>query len=274
MIALLEALLVVGLAAGATDANPTGLPKPPGSAAQSQPAAEALFHAGLKAYDAHDYSVALKLFQDAYSQSHEPEILFDIGQTFRALGNCQEAIAHFDAFIAAVPSDDPLLPRVRGRRAELLPCGPAAAIPSVGASQVPADRASPASEDRARVAPLARSPSSLQAVPPLQAPRERAIAVEARLTAVGPVHDRSALRTACIGSATGSVALALVGGVFGLEAYSTAQAVQLTTTWDQSATQADERGRTLGQIATTLFISAGAVAAVAAVTCSLGWWRR
>lgn len=252
MSALVRVILALGTIVGAPDANPSDLAN---SAAPSPPSAEALFHEGLKAYDAHDYGVALKLFQDAYSNSHEPEILFDIGQTFRALGNCREAIAHFDAFIAAVPPDDPLLPRVRSRRADLLPCGEAAtAVP------VPT--------------PVEGSPPSLQAIPQLQVPPERAVSAEIQLTPARPVHDRGGLRTACIGSAAGTLVLALAGGVLGIEAYSTAQTVELSTVWDQTAATADERGRTLGQIATTLFISAGATAAVAAVTCSLGWLRR
>jgi hypothetical protein len=253
--ALAWVILALGAVVGAPDANPSDLPS---SAAQSQPSAEELFHEGLKAYDAHAYGVALKLFQDAYSKSHEPEILFDIGQTFRALGNCHEAIAQFDAFIAAVPPDDPLLPRVRSRRAELLPC-PASttAVPPPPAPAPPVEGPPPAPPP-VRPLPLIPEPTG---------------AAQIRLTPPEPAPSHGGLRTACIASATGTVAFAVAGGVFGIEAYSAAQTVELSTVWDQSATRADERGRTLGQIATTLFISAGVSAVVASVTCSLDRWH-
>jgi hypothetical protein len=250
---IIAALWLIG---GAPEGNASD---PPSPVTPSQPSAELLFHEGLKAYDAHDYNVALGLFQDAYGQSHVPEILFDIGQTYRALGDCQEAIAHFDAFIAAVPPDDPLLPRVRSRRAELLPCkaAPATTVP------LPSPP----------VAAVTETPPVLPAVQPPPAVPERPVAAEIRLTPLEPAPARSGLRTACIASATGALAFAVAGGVFGIEAYSAAQTVELSTVWDQAATRADERGRTLGQIATTLFISAGVSAVVASVTCSLDRWH-
>jgi tetratricopeptide (TPR) repeat protein len=253
MSALVQVVFTLGIIAG----SPETTPNEPREPMPPQASAEALFHEGLKAYDAHDYGVALRLFQDAYSQSHEPEILFDIGQTFRALGNCKQAIAHFDAFIAAVPPDDPLLPRVRSRRANLLSCGQATAVSPPQAPAEPIDQLQP----------------SLTAVPQLRPPPERAVAAEIQLTPARPARDHGGLRTACIASATGTLAFALAGSILGIEAYSTAQTVDLSTVWDQSAARADERGSTLGQIATTLFISAGAAAGVAAVTCALDRWR-
>ena len=256
MSAVIQIVVALWAISGPPEGNASDAPSP---VPPPEPTAERLFHEGLKAYDGHDYRAALGLFQDAYSQSHVPEILFDIGQTYRALGNCQEAIAHFDAFIAAVPPDDPLLPRVRGRRAELLPCksSTATAVPPPPAPAPPVEESSPAP-------------------PPVEPPPivpERPVAAEIRLTPPEPAPSHGGLRTACIASATGTLAFAVAGGVFGIEAYSAAQTVELSTVWDQTATRADERGRTLGQIATTLFISAGVSAVVASVTCSLDRWH-
>src|SRR5215831_2964538 len=76
--------------------------QPPSSPAPQHPRTEegqALFQEGVAAYDAHDYSRAIDRFRAAYRVANAPEILFDIGQAYRAMGDCRQAFDHFNAFM-------------------------------------------------------------------------------------------------------------------------------------------------------------------------------
>jgi len=204
----------------------------------------------LKAYDAKEYARAIESFEAAHKLSRLPEILFDIAMAHRALGDCRRAAEGFEAFIAAAPTDDPLLARARARRADLGSC--AAASGDDGATKTAAAEYPP-------VAPLAVEPSpNAPGLPTLIASAE---------TAPPPQRPRLWLRNTCAGSLTGTGLLGVGALVFGWQARSAQAEAESAVIWDDAAVRADERGRTYGQIATTLLISAGVTAAIAAVSC-------
>jgi tetratricopeptide (TPR) repeat protein len=215
--------------------------------------AEALFREGLKAYDAKDYARAIGSFEAAHKLSPLPEILFDIAMARRALGDCRRAVEGFDAFIAAAPADDPLLARARARRADLGSCASAAA-----------DGAGPSQVARADQLPPA---------PSLAAPKQSgALASTGPAILLAPApplrrQERSLLRSACFAAGGSTAVLGLSGLVFGLQARSAQQDVEAAATWDDPAVRADERGRTYGQVASTLLISAGVTTVIAAASC-------
>jgi tetratricopeptide (TPR) repeat protein len=220
--------------------------------------AEALFRDGLKAYDAKQYVRAIESFEAAHKLSPLPEILFDIAMARRALGDCPRAAADFDAFIAAAPADDPLLARARARRAELGSCADATgdAGKTAASRTAAAGRPSP-------VAPVV-PPAALD----LNAPSAPATLIAASAPMPPPgQRERSWLRDTCVGSLAGTSVLAVGGVVFGWRALAAQSDVEDATVWDSATERADERGRAFGQVATTLLISAGVTAAVAATSC-------
>ena len=79
--------------------------------------------------------------------------------------------------------------------------------------------------------------------------------------------SRPWLHNTCIRSLAGTGVLGTVGLVFGWQANSAQAEVEGAMVWGPAAMSADARGRAYGQAATTLLISAGVTAAVAAVSC-------
>jgi hypothetical protein len=238
------ALLAQVAAAPATTAAP-GTP----SATPANAQAEGLFKEGLKAYDAREFTRAIELFETAYQLQSLPEILFDVAMAHRALGDCQSAAASFDRFIAAVSPDDPLLPRARSRRKELETCAPTRVAVDAKPATAVAAIAVPAPSP-----PAAQHPTLVAPMPP---------------PAASPHAGSSLMRSACIASVGGTAALALGGTVFGLQARSVQQDVQNAVVWGPDTERADARGRTLGEVATLLFVSAGVTSLVAVTTCLL-----
>jgi tetratricopeptide (TPR) repeat protein len=207
--------------------------------------AETLFKQGLQAYDAREFARAIELFEAAHALEPLPEILFDIGMAHKALGDCQHAAASFDRFISAVPPADPLLPRARARRAELGACR------------------SEASNESSPRAPNPTPALVLTSPPP--PPASAAVTI----TAAPPAASGPRLREACVASVAGAALLGAGGMVFGLKARSAEQEVENIKEWDDAAARADERGRTYGQAATWLLVSAGVTSMVAITTCLL-----
>jgi hypothetical protein len=80
---------------------------------------------------------------------------------------------------------------------------------------------------------------------------------------------RSLMRSACIASVGGTAVLALGGALFGLQARSLQQDVQDVKMWGPDEQRADARGRTLGDVATALMLSAGVTSLAAVTTCLL-----
>jgi tetratricopeptide (TPR) repeat protein len=234
--------------------------------AGASPNAEALFREGLKAYDAHDYPHALASFEAAYRLTPRPEILFDIAMTHRSAGDCARAAHSFDAFIAAAPPADPLLPRAQARRRELSSCAsaaaPAIAVPITEAAPPPAPE--PAAPPRA----LALKPAA-----PIAEPSPTASAPTITVAAAPP---RSAsMRNACAGSVGAGLALAAAGAVFGVRSWAAARDAEMAKVWDTQAQANDTRSQTFQQTSTLLLVSAGAASLLALGSCSYGrWWGR
>ena len=223
------------------------------SAAPTQSVAETKFREGIRQYDSHDYLRALESFEAAYALAPASEILFDIGQTYRALGNCQKALDRFDAFIAIANPDDSFLPRARARQLEMRSC--AGAEPH---------RPAP-TEGPVRLATVA-APIS-KPLPPalLDLPRD--------LAAEPSRSQRTASRTVCFSALGGGLALGTLGAVLAVKARAAETDVASRSVWDESAQRADERGRTLSTMSITLLTTAGVAAAVGATACWLGWRR-
>ena len=223
-----------------------------GAAVPAADDAETLFREGLKAYDAKQYARAIEAFEAAHKVSPLPEIQYDIAMARRAIGDCRGAADGFDAFIAAASPEDPLLSRARARRAELGSCASAPAGGSVPAPIATAEKLSPAPSSPSGVSVASNAPTPTIMIAPAPPPRR---------------PERLWLRNTCFASAGGTVVLGLGGLVFGWQARSAEQEVEGVTTWDDQIARADERGRTYGQVAATLLISAGVTTAIAAVSC-------
>jgi hypothetical protein len=225
---------------------------PDQASAESLSTAEARFREGLDAYDAHEYDRAATKFEESYRASSKPELLFNIAQTYRLLGDCRRALERLDTFIAAVPPTHPLLPRVRAAREQIGSCD--TSTPPV--SSPPQTRLTIADD----ISPLPRLAAT---------DRSSDIRRSATLAARPPTRFVSGMRNTCAGAAGGSLALAGAGLGFGAWALSSEHSIETTQIWDPSAQRNDERGRTLGLVATTLLISAGLTTLVATASCLL-----
>jgi hypothetical protein len=246
---LLAALFLVGATAGA----------PP---VRANVEAERLFQEGLKAYDAREFDRAIEAFEAAHRLSALPEILFDIGMAHRALGDCPRAVRSFDAFIKAVPADDPLLPRARERRAELAPC-PAAS------SEGPSPRELGNPPDGSTMPPITTAPAL---VTPAATPA--AVLVAPQITAAVSSPRNGLWRDACGVSVGGTAVLTASGLILGWQARSAQQDTSTVSVWNDAAARADERGRTYGDVATGLLVAAGAAALLTATTYLVARARR
>jgi hypothetical protein len=88
---LLGAVAVLGMAAPAV-----------ATAGEETPARLA-FVRGEQLYSSGQYAAALAAFEDGYRQTTNPAFLFDIGHTYRAMGNPQRAIEYYRAYLVAQP---------------------------------------------------------------------------------------------------------------------------------------------------------------------------
>lgn len=77
-------------------------------------AARLLYESGAEALQNGDYQTALDRFQQAYSLSRRPQLLYNIGTTQDRLRRDREALASFRQFLAEVP-DHPRRPEVEAR---------------------------------------------------------------------------------------------------------------------------------------------------------------
>jgi tetratricopeptide (TPR) repeat protein len=209
---------------------------------------EALFRRGVAAYDAGDYKNAIALFTAAHRLSGAPEILFDIGQAFRALGDCRQAVESFDAFVAAASADDPLLPKARARRSELAPCA------ETTPSRPTAERA-PAVNAGTIAAPKPAIPAAL-------------LSLEKRPLEAAP---RSGQRTVCTISAGSTIALAAAGLGLGVAAWIKSADVEDHKVWDPEAQRDDARARAFADTSVATLVAAGVAGLVAGTSCWLAW---
>jgi hypothetical protein len=68
------------------------------STGAAQPARE-LYESGLRHYNLQEYEPALADFKAAYQRSGAPELLYNLGQCYRALGDPARAAAHYRAYL-------------------------------------------------------------------------------------------------------------------------------------------------------------------------------
>lgn len=73
---------------------------------QAAPTAEDAFDAGQVAYDAGNFSLAVEHWQESYRLSHEPTLLYNLGQAYRQAGDCVHALASYRQFLADDPTSD------------------------------------------------------------------------------------------------------------------------------------------------------------------------
>ena len=216
-------------------------PEPPGEA-------KALFQRGLQAYDERDYAEALALFQRSYQLSGKAEILFDIAETYAALGECPQAVEELTrlqhADVSAALHD-----RATARRKELEPCSPAASAP---VAVLPPPSPTPVSPHPDGVpGPAATQPDLPSLVSQPSPP---------------PPSSRAAWRTASWTALGAAAACVAAGLAFEFGAHSAQQSVQTASVWDQGAVRQDERGRAFDTAGTALLIAGGVAVVVTAAT--------
>jgi tetratricopeptide (TPR) repeat protein len=225
-----------------------------GSVAAGKPSKKALAQAdkllrqGNAEYARKNYEQAIEAYQQAFDLTGAPGFLFNIAQVHRVAGNCSEAIAHYERYLAADPKTV-LRPRVETFIAEMWRC-------------VEARRKSEEQE------PPAEKQMQTPAEPPPPVIQEERAAPPV-LRAEAPPSRPSAWRWVGLGTAgAGAVAIG-AGVVIGLGARSEARRTEdFTGEWtpeDEARERDAERGARNGAI----LMSAGAVALVGGATLYL-----
>src|SRR5688572_26261239 len=68
--------------------------------------AKSSFDRGMQHYNMGEFDRALSEFKKAYGAQPHPELLFNIGQCYRNLGNVDEAIFFFERYLEEEPDAD------------------------------------------------------------------------------------------------------------------------------------------------------------------------
>jgi tetratricopeptide (TPR) repeat protein len=66
--------------------------------------ARALYDEGLRHYNVAEYTDAIAAFKGAYLISGDPKLLFNVGQSYRLSGDCEQALRFYKNFERAAPS--------------------------------------------------------------------------------------------------------------------------------------------------------------------------
>lgn len=96
MIASLIVIATLAQAAAPSPVNP-----------QAKARAKALLGEGTRLYDKGEFAPALEKFNQAYTEYASPKLLYNIGQTQRALGRFAEAMESLERFLLDPPEDSP-----------------------------------------------------------------------------------------------------------------------------------------------------------------------
>src|SRR5262245_54742902 len=83
----------------------TALAQAPGPDSPERVRSKELVAKGNSHFQLGEFAVALKLYKDAYRVRPSPNILFNIGQTHRQLGQLSEALFAFKNYLLAAPAD-------------------------------------------------------------------------------------------------------------------------------------------------------------------------
>ena len=96
-------LLVLCMSVAARAQEPAGESVGPSPSPAVEAAARDLFDRGTEAWDAGRFDDALSLWEQAHDLAGWPRVLFNIASAHDRLGHGPEAIARYEAFLAAVP---------------------------------------------------------------------------------------------------------------------------------------------------------------------------
>ncbi|MBN2194484.1 MAG: hypothetical protein JW751_16825 [Polyangiaceae bacterium] len=106
----------VTLMASAVGAEPNGEPAAPACAGTPAECGRAAFAAGVMAYEAEDYELALRHFRSAQSLKAHPVVLYNVALAEAKLGFFLEAAAHVREVYADPATPDGMLPEVSALR--------------------------------------------------------------------------------------------------------------------------------------------------------------
>lgn len=88
-----------------------------------QKTADVLFEKGQRLYQQGQYQAAIPLFQEAFDLVHDPVYLFNIGQSYRKVLDCENASEFYARYLAAATdADAKQRDKVQGWVRELAPC--------------------------------------------------------------------------------------------------------------------------------------------------------
>ena len=110
----LAVLLVTVRQAQAQDSVPSGTVIGKGIDEQAVQA----FWKGKDHYDAGEFSQAVQEFQHAFSLTNDPDLLYNIAQSYRKMGQCAPAVENYRSFLRAAPGS-PLAPQAERQAAQL-----------------------------------------------------------------------------------------------------------------------------------------------------------
>jgi hypothetical protein len=265
----------------------------------SREEARALYDEAVRHYNVAEYDQAIEGFKAAYLITGDPSLLFNVAQSFRLKGDCDEATRFYKNFIRARPerAEEAEIamnkcesqPRpekaAEPERKMTLPALPSPAAPAAAAPVTPP----PTSPAPTTVAPPAPAPAPAPAAvaspappPPTPRPEPPRPAEPARRVAVNEPEttehvvrqappprpredDRKGLRTGGVVMMAGGAAIAGAGLFFGLHATSQAHSVEgYRGEWgpaQQATEDAGHRDARIGQVLT----AAGAGSLVAGV---------
>jgi tetratricopeptide (TPR) repeat protein len=96
--------------------------------------ARAHFDKGRTFFEVDEYRKAIAEFKAAHIEKPDPAFLYNIGESYRRLGEVPEALQFYRRFLATTPPDDKTRPVVEQRIADLKTVGEE---PKVGASEPP-----------------------------------------------------------------------------------------------------------------------------------------
>jgi tetratricopeptide (TPR) repeat protein len=80
-----------------------------------------LYKSGSTHYELSEYEAAIKDFKEAYRLSEDPSYLFNIGQSYRLMRSCGEAMRYYERYLG-VAGDIPNKDKVQGRIEEMRAC--------------------------------------------------------------------------------------------------------------------------------------------------------
>jgi tetratricopeptide (TPR) repeat protein len=88
--------------------------------APATPSARELTERGLAHYNVGEYDQAIEAFKQAYLMSNEPGLLFNIAQSYRLKGDCNQALQAYKSYLRADPAANRA--KIEARIAEMEKC--------------------------------------------------------------------------------------------------------------------------------------------------------